>query len=47
MNPDMKSYTRGAMYVGIGALHTKSNKQKLNVKSSTEAELVGSSEYIP
>ena len=32
---------------GIGALHTKSTKQKLNTKSSTEAELVGVSEYLP
>ena len=31
----------------IGALHTKSTKQKLNTKSSTEAELVGVSEYLP
>ena len=35
------------MSFGIGALHTKSTKQKLNTKSSTEAELVGVSEYLP
>ena len=35
------------MSFGIRALHTKSTKQKLNTKSSTEAELVGVSEYLP
>ena len=33
--------------MGIGNLHGKSSKQRLNVKISTEAELVGVSEYIP
>ena len=28
-------------------IHCKSSKQKLNTKSSTEAELVGMSEYLP
>ena len=35
------------MYLDVGVLHAKSSKQKLNVKSSTEVELVGTSEYIP
>ena len=43
----MRSHTGGMMSFGIGALHTKSTKQKLNTKSSTEAELVGVSEYLP
>jgi len=30
-----------------GMIHCRSNKQKLNTKSSTEAELVGTSEYVP
>ena len=47
VNPDMKSQTGGTMSMGIGVLHRKCSKQKLNVKSSTEAELVGVSEYIP
>ena len=33
--------------MGTGALHTTSTKQKLNVNSSTEAKLVGTSEYMP
>ena len=35
------------MSMGIGVLYAKCSKQKLNVKSSTEAELVGNSDYIP
>ena len=44
---DMKSHTGGTMSFGIGTIHTKSLKQKLNVKSSTEAEVVGVSDYLP
>ena len=47
VNPDMKSQTGGTMSLGVGVLHAKSGKQKLNVKSSTESELVGCSDYIP
>jgi len=35
------------MSLGTGMVHQKSSKQKINVKSSTEAELVGTSEYVP
>jgi hypothetical protein len=44
---DMKSHTGGVVSFGIGAVMSKSSKQKLNVKSSTEAELVGASDYLP
>ena len=47
VHSDMKSHTGGNMSFGIGTIHTKSSKQKLNTKSSTEAELVGVSEYLP
>ena len=47
IHDNMRSHTGGVISLGWGALHTKSSKQKLNVKSSTEAELVGMSEYIP
>ena len=47
VNPDMRSQTGGTMSMGIGIIHGKSGKQRLNVKSSTEAELVGVSEYLP
>ena len=33
--------------MGIGILHGKASKQKINVKSSTEREIVGLSEYLP
>ena len=35
------------MSMGLGVIHTRSSMQKLNVKSSTEAELVGLAEYLP
>jgi KUP system potassium uptake protein len=44
---DMKSHTGGVVSFGTGALMSKSSKQKLNTKSSTEAELVGASDYLP
>ena len=47
VNPDMMSQTGGVMAMGVVVLHAKSNKQKLNVKSSTEAELVGNSDHFP
>ena len=46
-NLDFRSHTGGAMSLGTGLIHQKSSKQKLNVKSSTEAEIVGTSEYMP
>ena len=47
VNNDMKSQTGGNMSMGTGIIHSKCSKQKLNVKSSNEAELVGVSDYIP
>ena len=47
VHEDMRSQTGGVMSFGHGILHRKSSVQKLNTKSSTEAELVGTSEYIP
>ena len=44
---DMKSHTGGAMSFGRGVFGTKSTKQKLNTKSSAEAEVVGVSDYLP
>ena len=44
---DMRSHTGGAMSFGYGIVHYLSAKQKLNVKSSTEAEVVGMSDYLP
>ena len=47
VHPNMRSQTGGTMSFGWGVLHGRSSKQKLNTKSSTEAELVGMSEYLP
>ena len=47
VHPDFKSHTGGVMSLGRGGLVCKSSKQKLNTKSSTEAELVGASHYLP
>ena len=47
VHPNMRSHTGGTMSLGTGILHSRSAKQKLNTKSSTEAELVGVSEYLP
>jgi len=33
--------------MGTGCVHHKSTKQKLNMKSSTESEVVGASDYLP
>jgi hypothetical protein len=47
VHANMRGQTGGAISMGYGILHGKSSKQKINVKSSTESELVGVSEYLP
>ena len=42
-----RSHTGGTMSFRVGIVHSKSSKQKLNTKNSTEAELVAVSEYLP
>jgi hypothetical protein len=44
---DMRSHTGGTMSMGTGAAYSTSKKQKLNTKSSTEAELVGMDDVLP
>jgi hypothetical protein len=44
---DMRSHTGQAMSMGTGAVYSTSKKQKLNTKSSTEAELVGIDNVLP
>ena len=41
VHPDFKSHTGATMSLGTGAAISMSKKQKLNTRSSTEAELVG------
>jgi len=47
VHPDMRSHTGGVISFGTRGLLCKSSKQKINTKSSTEAELVGASDYLP
>ena len=47
IHENMRGHTGGTMSMGIGTLHNKSSKQKLNTRSTTESELVGVSEYLP
>ena len=44
---DCRSHTGGCISFGWGVLLTKCQKQKLNVKSSTEGEIVGVSDFLP
>ena len=44
VHPDMKSHTGCLVTLGAGSIYAKSGTQKLNTKSSTEAELVGMSD---
>jgi len=44
---DMRGQTGGCIQMGTGLIHARSSKQKLNTKSSTESEFVGSSDYLP
>jgi hypothetical protein len=41
VHPDMRSHTGGTMSLGKGSAISSSTRQKLNTRSSTEAELVG------
>ena len=47
IHENMRGHTGGTMSMGIGTLHNKSSKQKLNTRSTTESEVVGVSEYLP
>ena len=47
VHDNMRSHIGGAMSLGHGILHGKLAMEKLNTKSSTEAEILGVSEYIP
>jgi hypothetical protein len=47
VHPDMKSHTGGGLSLGRGFPIVMSTKQKLNTRSSTEAELVGVDDCMP
>ena len=46
VHDNTRSHTGGAISIVYGIIHGKLSKQNINVQSSTEAELVGMSEYI-
>ena len=46
VHPDMRSHTGGTFSLGKGSIYSTSIRQKLNTKSSTEAELVGVSDVM-
>jgi hypothetical protein len=47
VHPDMKSHTGATMSLGKGSIYARSTRQKINTKSSTEAELVGVDDVMP
>ena len=47
VHPDMKSHTGGVFSLGRGAIYGTSTRQKINAKSSTEAELIAVAEVLP
>ena len=47
VHEDMRSHTGGTMSLGKGAAYATSTWQKLNMKSSTEAELVAVDDIMP
>jgi hypothetical protein len=47
VHPDMRSHTGGTLSLGKGSVYSMSRKQRINTKSSTEAELVGVDDGMP
>eukprot|EP00543_Licmophora_paradoxa_P013569 CAMPEP_0202464136 /NCGR_PEP_ID=MMETSP1360-20130828/60925_1 /ASSEMBLY_ACC=CAM_ASM_000848 /TAXON_ID=515479 /ORGANISM="Licmophora paradoxa, Strain CCMP2313" /LENGTH=221 /DNA_ID=CAMNT_0049087319 /DNA_START=208 /DNA_END=873 /DNA_ORIENTATION=- len=47
VHADMRSQTGGVLSFGHGGLMCKTTKHKLNTKSSTKAEVVRASDYLP
>ena len=47
VHDNMRGHTAGITSFGTGIVDQKSSKQKMNTRSSTETEHVGTSEYLP
>lgn len=47
VHEDMRSQSGGGMSLGKGMVYSSSIRQKLNTRSSTEAELVGVHDFLP
>ena len=47
VHENIRGHTGGCMSCGVGIIHGKASKQKLNKKSTTESVVVAVSEYAP
>ena len=47
VHPNMRSHTGSILTLAKGTIQAKSTKQKINTKSSTEAELIASDDVLP
>ena len=47
VNHGVEIQTGGVISMGLCVTHVRSSKQKINTKSSTEAEIVGASDSFP
>jgi hypothetical protein len=47
VHEDMKGHSGALLMIGKNALLTRSNKQKANTRSSTEAELIAVDDALP
>ena len=47
IHADIRSHTGVIIAMGKGSLYSRSSKQRLNTKSSTESELVAISDGLP
>ena len=47
VQPNMRGHTGGCITFGTGVVNMKASKQKMNMRSSTETEVVGTSDYLP
>jgi hypothetical protein len=47
VHPDMRSHTGSCISLGLGLVYSKSGKQTINAKSSTEGEVIGISDRLP
>ena len=47
VHPDFKSHSGGVFSLGHGGIYGTSTRQKINAKSSIEAEFIGVAEVLP
>jgi hypothetical protein len=47
VHPNMRGHSGGGLTLGQGFPHVGSTKQKLNTRSSTESEVVGTDDFMP